>query len=88
MNTTRREVELEVRTPAGSPTDAVRPALLVARRTTAVTFQIPAAGDWWIAVNGRNDLVKEDVEALSGPGCTLLIQIDDDGLGMECVAMR
>ena len=73
-------VELEVRTPAGVLPGAVQPASLPPGPLTAnVTYHLPIAGDWWIAVNGDPFVASTDFGAEIRQACTLAIELSADG---------
>ena len=73
-------VELEVRTPTGALPGAVQPASLPPGPSTAnVTYHLPIAGEWWIAVNGDPFVASGDFGAEIRQGCTLGIELSADG---------
>ena len=79
-NMTPNTVELEVRTPAGVTSGAVQPASLPAGpSTTNVTYHLPIAGEWWIAVNGDPFFVSSPDFPEIRQGCTLRIELATDG---------
>ena len=73
-------VKLEVRTPTGVLPGAVQPASLPAGPSTAnVTYHLPIASEWWIAVNGDAFIASADFGPDIPPGCTLGIKLSADG---------
>lgn len=73
-------VELEVRTPTGVLPGAVQPASLPAGPSSAkVTYHLPIAGEWWIAVNGDAFIASADFGADIRQRCTLGIELSVDG---------
>ena len=83
-NASAQDVELAVANRSGPLTDSARPDVVASGVRANVTFYVPAAGDWWIAIDGSNEIYKEDIQTYAVPGCTVLIQIEDEGLGVEC----
>ena len=73
-------VTLEVRTPAGVLPGAVQPASVPPGPSTAhVTYHLPIAGGWSIAVNGDAFISSTDFGPDIREGCTLGIELSADG---------
>ena len=73
-------VELEVRTLSGVLPGAVQPASLPPGPSTGtVTYHLPIAGEWSIAVNGDAFISSRDFGADIRQGCTLGIELSADG---------
>ena len=71
-NMTPHPVEFEARTPAGVTPGAVQPASLPAGPSTSnVTYQLPLAGEWRVAVNGDPFFVSSPDFPEIQQGCTL-----------------
>ena len=76
----RGPVELTVVTPPGNVLPgAVQPSSLPAGTTTDVTFFVPTGGQWWIAVNGLNEIDGTEFRRHMRVGCQIEIDLQPEG---------
>ena len=79
------EVPLAVTTPAqGEIPGAVRPPTSLPNSITDVTFFVPASGDWAIFFPPESEFSRERIGDLVERGCLLLVEIETDGIGINC----
>ena len=88
VHNARGLVKLTVVTPPGSVLPgAVQPAYVPAGSTTNVTFYVPTSGQWWIAVNGTDDIDGADFSKHLRQGCRIEIDLmADGGWGYGCLS--
>ena len=84
----RGPVELTVvTTPGNVLPGAVQPAALPAGSTTDVTFYVPIGGQWWIAINGFNEIEGAEFSKHMRVGCQFEIDLQAHGeLGYGCLS--
>lgn len=84
----RGPVELTVVTPPGNVlAGAVHPASLPTGSTTDVTFHVPVGGQWWIAVNGVNEIDGREFRKHMRVGCQIEIDLQPAGeFGYGCLS--
>jgi hypothetical protein len=86
-NGSRNPQNVAVAVPAGPIRGRAQPALLAAGTTSIVTFFVPIDGEWWIALDERDNrgIPKRSFEACFADGRAVAIDVTDRSYGADCI---